>query len=77
VNGGNAASSARAFIVPASVWTEVRKVDKNRKQEREIEEFLDHNKAYDNADAAVYELARIAFKAGWEKCEEYAKQTVV
>ncbi|MDR0325787.1 MAG: hypothetical protein LBI19_06825 [Oscillospiraceae bacterium] len=43
-------------------------------QDKEFGEFLENEKFYDKAHTELYELARAAFKAGWEKGEEQAKQ---
>ena len=49
-------------------------MEKQRKQEEDFGEFYDNQKVCGEAIDAIYEFVRAAFKAGWEKGEEHAKQ---
>ena len=49
-------------------------MDKLSRQEKELDKFLDENKANDDASESIYQLAKAAFKEGWKKGEEDAKR---
>ena len=49
-------------------------MDKIREQEKALGDFIDESKAYDNVSEWIYQLAKAAFREGWKKGEEHAKQ---